>query len=798
MPNTDVSTSTNLRTKLIAGVVIMALGAFGIGLAAIGYLKYSQTNTINRVPDTHITITGIVYVVVMESNLTEIPDQIYLQTEDQQVLLNVPSDVVVPKSGTGVSVSGEFRDDESFQVATISAVNDATASTEMVPATSATTTTLAQTYNVLVVMGYYPEQGVPTTPTTNDVQAVMFGSSPSVADFYHDNSFGNVTITGTVIGWVPLAGAETSNIWSSTTMALQAAKISNPSLNLQQFQHVVLISPYTATNLPDGYSVIGPISVSSPDGTLLVGAEMMRSTILNLPRTTLLLPYILIHEFGHGLGLGHAGLLGCTDVSIATTCRVMEYGDRFDVMGGAYELTYAENLNAVHLDKLGWFSPSNLQVVDVSPGHGGTFTLEPIENRTTGLKALKIPRGNNDFFYVEYRQSIGYDTALDDPALFTGALLHVINQGGYPNSLASDTLLIDATPPAFIKQNSLTVGMSLTDPITGVVITTTAQDANGVTVRVDPATNPITTDLPPTVTITAPQGGTTVTSPVTFTATIDDDHGVSTSRFYVDCPETSALSWCTYTYQGHPYEMAKTLTDGAHSIQVTADDYTGHRTTSSRVAFVVGSVQVVPPTPTVQSPPPPVVPTPPIVPSPATVSPPTITVLGLINGTIAVGQRTTFAISGDVSTISTAVLKVDRKTIVKKTKEPFSFYVDSPAYPNGKHAVSVIVTQKNGTVTTKNITVTTNNALSVNISSPVKNAAVKKTVTINPVVRGGYGTKSIVYTLDGKKLATKTKSPFSYAWNTAKTSRGWHTVKVKVTDKKGKTATVSVKVKVTR
>ncbi len=787
MNDTTTNTKISQRTRVVALGLIAAGTIFAAAAIIFGFSK-SSSNT----STTEIRLSGVVRDVVIDTIDRPSGDQYYLETPDgQHILLSLPTTLPAPGSGDNITVTGS-RHGDTFSVTSVMPTNNTTAevhaaSLGSVSALSATPTE----YHVLVVMGYYSGQAVPTTPTQSDVQTVMFGSSPSVADFYQDNSFGHVHVTGIVTPWIPVTGSESGNINTSASMALQAAKTADPTLDLKQFQHVVFISPYTSNTLPDAYSVVGPLSVSSPDGPLTISVEMVRSTINQLPRTTLLLPYILIHEFGHGLGLGHAGLLGCTDVPIATTCRVMEYADRFDVMGGAYELSYAEDLNAAHLDKLGWLDSSNLQLVDVNPGQGGTYTLEPIENRTTGLKALKIPRGNDDYFYVEYRQPIGYDTAIDDPLLFTGALLHVLNFGSYPNSLGSDTLVIDPNQhPSAFKNDSLKVGSSLTDPITGVVITTTAQDANGVTVRVDPATKPIVTDLPPTVTITAPQSGSTVTSPVTFSATIDDDHGVSTSRFYVDCPATSSLASCSYTYQGYPYQMSKVLATGAHSIQVTADDYTGHRTSSPRVVFTVGTAPATVPATTV---------TPPTVPPPTTtIAPPIVAVSGLVNGKTAVGQKTTLVVKGTTSTISSAVLKVDGKNVYKRTTAPFSFYVDSPAYPNGAHTVSLVVTQTNGVITTKNVTVVTSNSLSVSISAPAKNAKVKKSVIISPTVRGGYGTKSIAYTLDGKKLATTTKTPFSYSWNTTKTKIGTHTITVKVTDKKGKTASASVKVKVTR
>jgi hypothetical protein len=93
---------------------------------------------------------------------------------------------------------------------------------------------------------------------------------------------------------------------------------------------------------------------------------------------------------------------------------------------------------------------------------------------------------------------------------------------------------------------------------------------------------------PPTVSITAPAGGTSVSgNSVTLTAQATDDVAVATVQFLVDgSPVGSPVT-------ASPYTMAwdsTTVANGSHSIAATATDTAGNAATSSAVSVTVSNV----------------------------------------------------------------------------------------------------------------------------------------------------------------------------------------------------------------
>ena len=112
------------------------------------------------------------------------------------------------------------------------------------------------------------------------------------------------------------------------------------------------------------------------------------------------------HELGHNLGLYHSRNMDCGAAPIGTNCTVDEYGDTLDLMGAT-----KGHYNAFQKERLGWLTPS--QILNVSGS--GTYAIEPYESLTGGVKALKVLKsidpstGQRIYYYVEFRQPIGYD-----------------------------------------------------------------------------------------------------------------------------------------------------------------------------------------------------------------------------------------------------------------------------------------------------------------------------------------------------------------------------------------------------
>jgi hypothetical protein len=130
---------------------------------------------------------------------------------------------------------------------------------------------------------------------------------------------------------------------------------------------------------------------------------------------------VLLHEFGHNLGFGHAGAGMCrsttsfdgaaSDYRYATStdspaaCPVLEYGDFLDIMG------YSVSSSRPHLSSVQKVRAGYLTDVTTLTGAGTTrqVTVASLDGAAKG-RALKVvdPVSGQDY-YVEYRTATGTD-----------------------------------------------------------------------------------------------------------------------------------------------------------------------------------------------------------------------------------------------------------------------------------------------------------------------------------------------------------------------------------------------------
>jgi hypothetical protein len=193
----------------------------------------------------------------------------------------------------------------------------------------------------------------------------------------------------------------------------------------------------------------------------------------------------LTHELGHTFNLGHANTIKRPQAGFSPpdndetlpaqdqNLYEIEYGDPLSVMSA----NSMQWLNAAHLSQLGWFDPSEIQLVQAN----GTFRIYPLE--TPGkLRAIKIPRAiksptdpndislkNSEYLWVEYRQPLGaYDTDLNMQYDRSGAFVHYTNpnQPMPDNYYPDETLLLNFAPSGPINpyQTDLTLKTSWKDP----------------------------------------------------------------------------------------------------------------------------------------------------------------------------------------------------------------------------------------------------------------------------------------------------------------------------------------------
>jgi len=336
------------------------------------------------------------------------------------------------------------------------------------PAVAATANPTTGDQRLLVLLVNFQDSSL--APFTIDqARDAAFGT---VSPFFHTVSGGRLRITGDTRGWFTLpidSTCDTALIEQYGNAAAVAAGI-----DVSSYGRLLYVFAGTATCRSAGFSTI----TRYPSQTFLNGSI---SSVL------------MAHELGHALGLDHATLLDCTSGVIGAGCTTVQ-DDAFDPMGSAKALVH---INAVFKERLGWLGTGSLQLVTSD----GDFVLAPYAATTGGTpNVLKIYKGPDpvsgvpQWYYVEYRQPLDYDAALQGNVNVMSGVL--VRYGVAPQDLWTDantaqqSTLLDMTPASAVqnyddrRDPALTAGRTFTDPATGLSITTLWADGATAGVRV--------------------------------------------------------------------------------------------------------------------------------------------------------------------------------------------------------------------------------------------------------------------------------------------------------------------------
>ena len=330
------------------------------------------------------------------------------------------------------------------------------------PARAATTGEL-KTAVILVNFQDNPSQPISRT----DANTLVFGQ---VSDFLWEASYQKTFLTGDTYGYYTLPLDSTSCDEAGIAREANAAA-ARAGVDLSGYGFVVYQFPYVGACFWSGANNRGE---RGENLVFVNGARTFK---------------VIAHEIGHRFGLFHSDALDCGAVTLGASCSQQAYNDQADTMGNR-----GAHFNAFQKERLGWLNAPGMPSL-TTVASSGRYTIEPLSTATTGAKGLKILKstdpvtGQKTWYYVEYRQPVGFDASLiEDPGNLTqGVLIHT---GTVTSSAFATSLLLDMTPNSNSNDaydmidGALLVGRSYSDTAAGVTITLLSADAAGAVVDV--------------------------------------------------------------------------------------------------------------------------------------------------------------------------------------------------------------------------------------------------------------------------------------------------------------------------
>jgi len=317
----------------------------------------------------------------------------------------------------------------------------------------------------------------------------------------------------------------------------------------------------------------------------------------------------------------------------------------------------------------------------------------------------------------------------------------------------------------FYRDSGVLIGPSSTSPYRALWNTTTVSNgAHSFYVRVFDNANNVFTSTSitatvnnvvsdttiPSVSITAPASGATVSGTIMVAVTATDNVGVASVTVSVDGIDLGTDTTTPYTLVWD----TTTVTNGSHTLRATARDVAGN-TTSASITVTVSNLgtDTTPPTTTITAPA-----------SGATVS-------GTV--TVAVTATDPTVANQTTSGVRDVTFVIDNVILATDSTAPYSFIWDTTTVANGNHTLLATAEDNAGNSITVSITVTVSNTApdptppTVTITFPLNNGTVARasSVTITANATDNIGVTQVRFYVNNTLKCTDATAPhYTCAW----------------------------------